>query len=135
MSAPSTVAELPETIVSRWVEAFNTRDVDGMLACVSGDVDFHPLRLSGLRSSYHGHDGIREWFRGLQSMRPDCQIAVSEVRGVSEGRVLVAGALTLGGEMEVAPVCALHRIDGGLIAAAHQYLSDPDMIERLGLIP
>ena len=135
MSVPSALAQLPDTIVLRWVDAFNTRDVDGMLACVSEDVDFHPLRLSGLRSSYRGHDGVREWFRGLQSRRRDCQIAVSEVRSVGEGRVLVTGSLTLGGEMEVAPVCALHRIDDGLIAAAHQYLSDPDMIERLGLIP
>jgi hypothetical protein len=29
---------------------------------------------------------------------------------------------------------ALHRIAGGVIASAHQYLSDPDMIEQLGLI-
>jgi hypothetical protein len=26
-------------------------------------------------------------------------------------------------------------VDGGMIVTAHQYLTDPDMIEKLGLIP
>jgi hypothetical protein len=30
---------------------------------------------------------------------------------------------------------ALHRIDAGLIVAVYQYLSEPDMIEFLGLAP
>ncbi len=135
MSLPPVIAQLPETVVSRWVEAFNSQDLDGMLACLSEDVDFHPLRLIGLRGSYRGHDGVREWFRQLRSLRHDYQIVVSEVRHLGGGRVLVTGSLSLGGETGVGPVCALHRIDGELILAAHQYLTDPDLIERLGLIP
>jgi hypothetical protein len=41
----------------------------------------------------------------------------------------------LAGEPDIGPFCALHRIGGALIVAVHQYLTDPDMIESLGLIP
>ena len=67
MSLP--VAQVPERVVSRWVDAFNARDLDGMLACLAADVDLHPLRLSGLRASYRGHDGVREWFAQLKRLR------------------------------------------------------------------
>jgi len=36
---------------------------------------------------------------------------------------------------DIGPFCGLHRLAGGLIVAAHHYLTDPDMIEYLGLVP
>ena len=129
------VAQIPETIVSRWVEAFNARDLDGMLVLLDVRVAFHPLRLIGLRGSYGGHDGVREWFAQLTRLRHELRIVLSDARGVGEGQVFAAGSLSLAGGPDIGPFCALHRLDGGLIVAAYHYLSDPDMIERLGLIP
>ena len=101
-----------------------------MLACLAEDVDLHPLRLSGLGSSYHGHDGVREWFAQLKRMRHEHQIVLSQTRGVGDGRVFASGSLSLAG---ATPFCALHRIDRGVIVTVHQYLTDPDTVERLGL--
>ena len=123
-----------ESVVWRWVEAFNARDLDGMLACVAEDIDFHPLRVSGLASSYRGRDGVREWFERFQHARHEHRIVLSELREVDEGKVFASGSLGLGDERDIGPFCALHRIADGVIVAAHQYLTDPDMIERLGLI-
>jgi ketosteroid isomerase-like protein len=133
VSAPA-VAERSETIVVRWVDAFNARDLDLMLALLAPDVDFHPLRLSGLASRYRGHGGVQEWFRRSRRLRHEHQIVLSEVRDVGQ-RVFAAGSLSLGGEPDTGPFCALHRVRDGLIVAVRQYLTDPDMIERLGLIP
>lgn len=130
-----TVAQIPETIVSRWVEAFNARDLDGMLVLLDARVVFHPLRLSGLRGSYGGHEGVREWFDRLTRLRHEHRIVLSEARAVGVGQVFAAGSLSLAGEPDIGPFCALHRFDGGLIVAAHHYLTDPEMIERLGLVP
>ena len=47
--------------------------------------------------------------------------------------VLAVGGMALAGDFEIAPFCALHRTLDGL--AAHHYLTDPDMPERLGLVP
>jgi ketosteroid isomerase-like protein len=129
------VAQGLEEVVSRWVDAFNQRDLDGMLRRLDADVDFHPLRLSGLRGSYRGHDGVREWFANLKRLRHEHRIVLSEARAVAGGSVFAVGSLSLAGEPDIGPFCALHRIDDRLIAATHQYLTDPDMIERLGLIP
>ncbi len=128
-------AQAPESVVTRWVDAFNTRDLDGMLACLAADVAFHPLRLSGLRASYRGHDGVREWFTQLKHLRHEHLIVLCEAREAGQGQVFTSGSLGLAGEPDIGPFCALRRISGGLIVAVHQYLTDPDMIESLGLIP
>ncbi len=120
--------------MSRWVGAFNARDLDGMLVCLAADVEFHPLRLSGLRAAYRGHDGVREWFAQLKHLRHEHRFVLCEAREAGAGLVFVTGSLSLAGE-PIGPFCALHQIGGGLIIAVHQYLTDPDMIEFLGLIP
>jgi ketosteroid isomerase-like protein len=119
----------------RWVEAFNAGALHGMLACVAHHVEFHPLRLSGVSGCYRGHDGIREWFTRLRRSDQDHPIVIYETRAVGEALVLATGSIRLDGEAEIGSFCAVNRIDDGVIAAAHHYLSDPDMIERLGLIP
>ena len=127
-----TTAPAPEAIVTRWVDAFNERDLEGMLARFHREVRFHPLRLVGLDGSYRGHDGVRRWFTQLRHERV---FVLSDVHGVGDDQVLAVGALALAGGFEIAPLCALHRILNGLIVAAHHYLTDPDMLERLGLVP
>jgi ketosteroid isomerase-like protein len=119
----------------RWVEAFNTRDLDGMLGCLDEHVEFRPLRLSGLSGCYRGHDGVREWFTRLRRSRQDHPIVIRETREVGNGRVVATGSLHLEGETEIGCFCAVNRIEDGVIGAAYHYLSDADMIERLGLIP
>jgi ketosteroid isomerase-like protein len=131
----SAIAPRSEAIVVRWVEAFNARDLDGMLACLANDVEFRPLRLSGVSGCYRGHDGVREWFTRLRRWRQDHPIVIHGTRAVGEAYVLVTGAIRLDGESDIGSFCAVNWIDDGLILAAHHYLSDADMIERLGLIP
>ena len=134
MTVSTPVARRPETIVLRWVDAFNARDLHGMLRCFDADVRFHPLRLGGLSGSYRGHDGVSEWFARLR-VRHEHRILVAEVQSVGEDRVSVLGSLCLGADPQVAPFCGLHRVRDGRIVTAHHYLTDPDMIEYLGLIP
>jgi len=124
-----------DAVVLRWAQAFNARDLDGMLACVAEQVDFHPLRLRGVASWYRGRDGVREWFGRLLQGRHEHRIAVCEVRDLGGGKVFVSGSLRIGDEADIGPVCLLHELDEGMIVTAREYLSDPDTIERLGLIP
>ena len=114
---------------------FNARDLEGMLARLDPEVRLHPLRLRGLDGSYDGHDGVQRWFERLKQSRHEHVIVLSHVHGSRDDHVLAVGSLKLAGNVEIAPFCALHRIAGGLIAAAHHSLSDPDMLEHLGLIP
>jgi hypothetical protein len=124
----------PDTMVSRWVGAFNARDLEGMLGCLSEDVDFHPLRMGGCDGWYSGHDGVSAWWDRLTRGRLEYQIAISQTRHVDDGRVLASGAVTLADGSNVGSFCALHTVEGDLIVAAHHYLSDPEMIEQLGFL-
>jgi hypothetical protein len=134
MTVSTATARLPEAIVMCWVDAFNARDLPGMLRCLDTNVRFHPLRLHGLTGSYRGHDGVSEWFARLRGRR-EHRILVNEVQLVGEDRVSVLGSLCLREEPEVAPFCGLHRVRHGRIVNAHHYITDPDRIEYLGLIP
>jgi hypothetical protein len=129
------VAQIPEQVVSGWVDAFNERDLDGMLVRLDPDVSFYPLKLGGLGGSYRGHDGVREWFAQLMGRRSDYRMAFSDVCAMDGGKVFAVGSLSLVGQPEISPFCTVHQIDRGLIVAAYHYLSDPEMIEYLGLIP
>ena len=131
----ATVALSSDVLVRQWVDAFNARDVDGMLARLDPEVRLHPLRLRGLDGSYNGHDGVQRWFERLAQLRHEHVIVLSDVHGAGDDQVLAVGSLRLVGNVEIAPFCAPHRIAGGLIAAAHHCLSNPDMLEHLGLVP
>ena len=134
MTVSVPVARLSETLVLRWVDAFNARDLPAMLRCLDAGVRFHPLRLSGISGSYRGHEGVCEWFARMRA-RHEHRILVAEVQSVGEDQVSVLGSLCLGADPEIAPFCGLHRVRDGRIVSAHHYLTDPDMIESLGLIP
>jgi hypothetical protein len=131
----ATVALSSDVLVRQWVDAFNARDLDGMLARLDPEVRLHPLRLRGLDGSYRSRDGVQRWFARLTQLRHEHVIILSDVHGSQDDQVLAVGSLRLVGNFEIAPFCAVYRIAGGLIAAAHHCLSDPDMLEHLGLIP
>lgn len=133
MSAPA--AERCGVIVLRWVQAFNARDLDAMLGCVTEQVEFHPLRLGGTATRYRGRDGVREWFERSRQARHAHRIAVREVQDLGAGKVFTSSSLSLGDEADIGPVCGLYQVDRAMIVTAREYLTDPDMIERLGLIP
>jgi len=130
----STTAAPPEAVVSRLIDAFNARDLDGMLDCLAVGVEFHPLRLGGPSASYRGHDGVREWFAQLRLRGRGQGIALCDARRVRGDQVLAIGSLTLASQTDVGPFWGLHRFTDGLIVAVRHYLSDPDLIEQLGLL-
>jgi ketosteroid isomerase-like protein len=113
-----------EATVWRWFDAFNSRDLKGMLACMHPNVDFHPLRLPGVIGDYHGHEGLREWFSTLQRMAHEHRIELSETSSLGEGRVIAAGALVDAGGAGRSSFWALERLEAGLIVSERHHLSD-----------
>jgi ketosteroid isomerase-like protein len=53
-------------LMRRMVEAYNARDVDAFIACCEPGAEFRPLLSATVGGSvYHGHEGLRQWFRDL----------------------------------------------------------------------
>ena len=117
----------------RWIAALNARDLDRILACVAPDVEFHPLKLSASRPAYVGHDGIRQWFDEVQNRRHEIRVHAFEE--LSDGRLLAVGVIELDGQTKPTDFAGIYRVDDGLIGGAHHYLSDREMLSRLGVLP
>jgi ketosteroid isomerase-like protein len=114
-----------KAVVSHWFAAFNARELDGMLACMHSDVDFHPLRLHGIDSAYHGHDGVRSWFEDLDKMQHRHRIELTEVRDGRDGQLIAIGSLSLADPDGPSSFWGLERIAEGTIVSARHYLTDP----------
>jgi ketosteroid isomerase-like protein len=122
------------SVVTRWIDAFNAQDLDGMLACLSGNVVFRPLELLGFHGSYTGHAGVRRWFSDFQPLGRDHRLEITEVRCAADGQVVAVGALSLGEAHSVASICGLHRTANGKIVSLRHYFSDENTVRRLGLV-
>lgn len=131
----SLLPSAPEELVSQWIDAFNLRDLDGMLACMSPRVRFYPLRLSGLERFYQGHDGLRRWFDHMRERDHRHRIALHKLRGEPDGEVVAIGELHLEEGSEPARFWARDRVEGDGIVVAHHYLTDPDVFEDIAKPP
>ena len=74
-------------IAHRAVDMFNRRNLDGFLALLAEDVRADP-RLAPMEGGYHGHDGIRRWWKALLDGIPDFNAEVVEVRGLRDDLVV-----------------------------------------------
>ncbi len=124
----------PEAPVSRWIDSFNVRDLDGMLACMSPEVRFYPLRLNGLERYYRGHPGVRDWFTRLTELDHRYRIDLRNIRGERDGEVIAIGELLLE-DGDPARFWARDQVEDGQIVVAHHYLTDPDIFEDIGSQP
>ena len=61
----------------RAMDAFNRRDLDAFLALTDDDVEAIP-RSAAMEGSYHGHEGIRRWWKALLDALPDLSIELSK---------------------------------------------------------
>lgn len=120
-------------MVADWIEAFNARDLARMLRCVDADVDFHPPRMTSGRPGYRGHGGMEEWLSRLVRHGPDYCFRVDRVSCADGRQVVATGALVLDGD-DLSGLWGVHEVSDGLIVSATHYLSDPELIDQLGLI-
>src|SRR5262245_14141410 len=60
-------------------DVFNRRDSAEFVALMDEAVEAEP-RLVAMEGGYHGHDGIRRWWKNLLDTIPDFTVEVIEVR-------------------------------------------------------
>jgi ketosteroid isomerase-like protein len=121
-----------ERIALGYVAAYNERDLEAMLALQDENVVSHPSRLFE-QESHRGHDGVRAWWRAMVRSDRWYRVAVREIRLLDADRVAVLGDIWQDEEL-LSPWGVVVRVRGGLIVESHSYLSDDDLLDRLGLI-
>ncbi len=123
-----------EEIVLQWFNAFNGRDLAGMLAFLHTQVDFRPLRLHGIASSYHGHDGVRAWYTDIERLEHRHRVEITEFRASSDGQLIAVGTLSAADPAGPSSFWGLERFAGDKIVAAYHYVTEPDILRESGLL-
>ena len=119
----------------RGFQAFNERDLDGLLAALDEDVELVPI-LAAMEGGYRGHDGARRWWAGLLDGFPDINVEVLEVRDLGEVIVAVVRVSGRGAESATpfdATVWQVHQFRGGKCVSWHAYSSKSEALEAVGL--
>jgi len=121
----------PCAIVEAAVEAFNARELDGLLALLRPDAEIRPLRPTAC-DVYRGRAGLELLFSELRRERRSERIVVTHTRSVSDGRVVAIGHLQTGPEQTA--FAGFHELRDGLILRMSHYFSDEPLLRQIGRI-
>lgn len=115
----------PSQLVCAWIDAYYTHRDEAMIPLAHPEIGIRPRVAHGARL-YRGIDGLRSWLDYTRSSRS--QIDAYSLESLPDGRLLAEAVL------EGVPVVALFEIRDDKIAHVTMYISDREMLERLGEI-
>jgi ketosteroid isomerase-like protein len=123
-------------LVRRFLDAFNTRDVDALVNLSAEDCEWRPFRAQLEGTVYRGHDGIRQF---LSDMHQDWEIfgiEPLEFRDRGE-RVAVIGRVNArgrGSSVEIESVAGfVHELDRARIRRITSHSDVEAALEAVGL--
>jgi hypothetical protein len=123
-----------EELGRRFIDGFNRRDADALVALCHPELEFVPTMLAGQRSVYHGHAGLRRWVADLIASGAAHTVRVRRVRVLDAERFAVLTEVVLDDEV-VSPSAMVARTQEGLIVHVKAYLSDERTLVRVGVLP
>jgi hypothetical protein len=123
-----------EELGRRFIDGFNRRDADALVALCHPRLEFIPTILVGQRAVYHGHDGLRRWVEDLRESGAAHQVRVRRVRVLAPDRFAVLTEVLLDGEL-LSPSAMVAGVEDGLIVHVKAYLSDEHTLVRVGVLP
>lgn len=117
-----------------FVQAFNDRDADALVALAHPRIVFRPPSLDSRRRTYNGYAGLRRWIAEIDATGVDFQVHVREIRPLAPSGFVVLSKLRVDDELitDSAMVASVHE---DKIIEAHGYLSDEGMLAHLGVVP
>ena len=76
--------------IRKGLEAFNRRDVEAVMETCHPDAEFVPVRAVFEGISYHGEEGLRQFFADMDEEWNDMRTELDELRD-ADGTVIVLG--------------------------------------------
>ena len=74
-------------IAQRAFSALKQGDIEAFLVLLDPEIEWNSLVLE-IEGTFHGHDGVREWWQSLRSTFPDWQPSIVDIRD-HEHRLLI----------------------------------------------
>jgi ketosteroid isomerase-like protein len=124
-------------LVRRLYEAFAERDLEGMMAVTSPDLEWFPVQTASMvqRSGpYRGHEGLRTYFADVDRVWRQLDIIPRDFRDLGD-RVLVLGRVYgrgAGGYISDSPAGWLWKVEHGAIKWGRVYLSRAEALQAAG---
>ena len=120
----------------RAIEAYNARDVDAFIAFADPSVEFHAA-FAAVGGVYHGHDGLRKFFRDIEDAWGDENRLEPEAYFDLGERTLAFYLLRARGRHSGAEVATrianVMRWREGLIVYAKSYVHKEEALRDLGV--
>lgn len=85
-----------ETLVRRFFDAYNSRQLEAQIELFDPEIEFVPLRALLEDTVYRGHDGIRRFARDLEESWSEAHVELLELEARGEQAVSI-GCVTLKG--------------------------------------
>jgi uncharacterized protein len=122
--------------LSAAIDAFNHRDLEGMLERIHPDVELIPLRALMEGGGYRGHEGVRRWVRDAEDEIEGMLVRTDELRGTGDV-VVVLGAIhgrlrASGIELDM-PAAWLVRLEAGKVRYLRAYSDPSEALADAGL--
>ena len=125
--------------IKRAVEAFNRRDIKGMLEMHDPEVEWHPalqVFLGGEATVYRGHEGVRAFVRDQDEAFAEVHIELLEIRDLGD-RLIAMGCLTARGKESGAdvetPVAYVADFKNGKAVRVQSFFDPKEALEAAGL--
>ena len=122
-------------IVRRWLDAYNSRDIDRLIELTDRDIEIHS-RFVGLESVQRGYDGVRAYFRGLEDAYAHFVLIPAEFIDAGAAVLVVACAEWRGkqsGAEGQTPVVPAVWLRAGKIFRAETFTDRGQALEAVGL--
>jgi len=116
-------------VVKAVFAAFAERDVEGVLAYASPDIEFSAVTgdHAGRTEPYRGHDGLRQYFRDLTEVWDELRIVPGEFRQTDD-TILVTGRVSARSPARIVAGSSgwIWRLRNGQVVYARVYPSAAD---------
>ena len=122
-------------LTRRAFQAFEDRDLNGLLAILDDDVEAFPI-LAGMEGGYRGHDGIRRWWSSLLGTFPDFHAEIRELRDLGDVTFAVLHLQGRGAGSDTPVDAAAWQVTqfrGGKCIGWRVYTSEREALEAVGL--
>ena len=117
---------MPTAVIRYWLEAFNTADVDTLIAASDPEIRIKPLRVLP-RAEYVGHDGIRVLLSDLAAGPiAGVVVTIDSIEALAASRYIAQGCVN------DEPYTTVFEVRGERISCARGYMSDRALLERIG---
>jgi ketosteroid isomerase-like protein len=119
-----------------WIEAFNARDIDALVARCTPDIEFHSA-FAAMGGVYRGRDEMRRWHRDLEDAWGS-EIYLEPVAFFDLGELILSHYVYHGrgqqsGADVAMPASSVTKWRDGLMAYVKVYLDPNDALRQLGV--